>query len=195
MLKLSDDFYIVCIKNRDKYKESKLNKYYIYEFRYKDYLLSLDVSFEIVGYTREDNIAILNFGYLIDIEKWSNREQRFKWIVDLDSQCGKSTKKYLDSKEAREIIFRFVERSIKKFIKFASPSIIINGTHNKIKANLPKYKRLDSCFLQYKYIKQKLNKLENKSLYEIIEKQDDDPVIWAYYKKEHYLVQLKDVFK
>ncbi len=37
--------------------------------------------FAIVGYTQEDNIAIVNFGYSVDIEKWTDKEQRFSYIT------------------------------------------------------------------------------------------------------------------
>ncbi len=104
MLKLSKEFYITSIVKFNRWNNSKLNEEYIYYFRYKKFQIKLAVIFTIMGHTDEDNIAIVNFGYSTDIEKWSDREQDFCYIRDLDKTDGRSTKKYLDSAKAREVI-------------------------------------------------------------------------------------------
>jgi len=193
MLKLAKDFYIVrIVKNRD----NNLNKRYEYFFRYKNYRVELEVEFLIVGYTKEDNSAIVNFGYTVDIERWSNRLQRFKWINDLDNQNGKSTKKYLDSQVARELVLRFVERALKEYLKKVSPAILIRGAHSELKVNLPRYKRLDKIFFEQNYKKRELDIKEYKSLYETAyTPKKDDKVIWAYSKKDYLLDQLSEVIE
>jgi len=197
MLKLADDFYIASINNcKSFFQNSKLIKEKEYIFIYKNYKIELEIEFKIVGYTREDNIAIVNFGYAVDIEKWSNKSQSYRWIKDLDKQNGYSTKKYFDSNEAREIILCFIEKTIDKYLKNISPAIIIRGAHSDIKINLPRYKRLDKQFFKNRYIKKEIAISDFDLLYKLTDsKDDDDRIIWAYCKKEKYFQQLSDVFE
>ena len=198
MLTLAKDFYITSIESREYYRnESKLNKKYTHYFRYKNFRITLSVSFDIIGYTAEENIAIVNFGYDVDVERWSNRKQRFDYIQDLDSQNGKSTKKYFDSPEARDLILRFIERSIDKYLRTISPAIIIRGALSEISLNLPRYKRLDAPFFAYGYHKKAFDIKQSDALYKISagEKGEEDKVIWVYCKKEAHFKQLDNVFK
>jgi len=112
----------------------------------------------------------------------------------LDDQNGKSTKKYLDSQDARELVLRFVERALKEYLTKISPAIIIRGAHSELKINLPRYKRLDKFFFEQNYKKREFDVKEYKSLYSIVYIPDeDDKVIWAYSKKDYLLDTLNDV--
>jgi len=198
MLTLAKDFYITSIKNHEYYRNKpRLNKEYKYYFRYKNFQITLSVSFDIIGYTAEENIAIVNFGYDVDVEQWSNRKQRFCYIPDLDSQNGKSTKKYFDSPQARELILRFIERAIYKYLRTISPAIIIRSALSEISLNLPRYKRLDAPFFAYGYHKKTFDIKQSDALYKISagEKGEEDKVIWVYCKKEPHFKQLDNVFK
>ena len=196
MLKLAKDFYITAYQKRKNFfQDNFLEQSYEYTFRYKEYTLDLNINFGLAGHTKEDNIAIINFGYNLDIEKWSNKKQRFQYIADVDSANGKSTKKYFDNIEAREIVLRFVEKCIDKYIKKYNPAIIVRGALSNIKINLPRYKRLDKKFFKYNYIKNVYSIDSSKSLYKICANNDDtdNKEIWVYCKKEWYFKQLDDV--
>lgn len=59
MLTLAKDFYITSIESREYYRnESKLNKKYTHYLRYKNFRITLSVSFDIIGYTAEENMVI-----------------------------------------------------------------------------------------------------------------------------------------
>ncbi len=196
MLKLANDFYITSTQNNDSWKQSNLDREFTYDFRYKEFLIYLKISFEIIGYTKEDNIAIINFGYEVDIKRWLDRKQRFFYIADLDSINGKSTKKYLDSKDARELILRFIERTLAKYLKTVSPAIMIRGALNDIKTDLPRYKKFDILFFKFGYNKKEFDIKKYNSLYQIsFDQQDDDKVFWVYCKNKNHFKQLKNVFK
>ncbi len=196
MLKLLDDFFITKIKPKTGWSDSKLNQTDEYYFIYKDFLLELKIQFEIIGYTAEANIAIVNFGYILDIKKWSSRDQRHKWIEELDEQSGKSTKQYFDNVEARKLLLQFIEKSISKYLKNVKPAVVIRGAHNDIKVHLQRYQQLDKAFFENNYIKKEYDIKEVSSLYEItLAKKDDDTVVWTYSKTELFLNQLVDVFK
>jgi len=197
MLKLAKDFYITSIEHNC-YRSKKnlpytLEKEYNYIFRYKEYRVNLTIQLDRIGYTRDDNITIFNFGYLVNIKKWSNKEQRFEWIDDLDEEDGSSTKKYLDSKEARAIILKFIHKFIDKHLKYTKPAIIIRGGMSEIKTNLPRYKALDTEFFKHNYIKKIFNIDKTNSLSKIAIIKDKDKELWVYCKKEWYFEQLNDV--
>ena len=193
MLKLLDDFYITKYW-ADCYRRQPLDVRYNHEFRYKNYKIELCSSFSVIGYTKEKNMAILNFGYSVDVRRWSNREQSFEMLYDVDEQDGKSTKKYFDSPEAREFVLRFVEKSIEKYLDNISPAIVIRGAHSKIKTKLPRYKRLDRGFLERGYTKRVININDNKMLYNItLNREDSDSEIWVYCKKESFFNELIDI--
>jgi len=197
MLKLSQDFYITSSKDRSYWNDTKLDRDYEYDFRYKEFKVELKINFKIVGYTYEDNMAIINFGYDVDVEKWSDREQGFSYIEGLDSQNGKSTKKYFNSQEARELLLRFIERKIDTYLKTVSPAIIIRGALSDIQVNLTRYKRLDAQFFKYGYHKKEFDIKNSDSLYQISsgKKEEDDKVIWVYCKNESHFKKLENVFK
>jgi len=196
VLTLANNFYITSIDQNNYWSESKLHEKTTYNFRYKEYQVELTTAFTIVGYTQEDNIAIINFGYMVDIEKWSNREQRFCYIDDLDSQNGKSTKQYLNSTEARSILLKFITKRVDNYLKNITPAIIIRGAISNIKANLPRYTKLDELFFKYNYHKIEFDITKADSLYQItVGKKDDDRLIWAYSKKKEHFDKLSDVFK
>lgn len=196
MLKLLDNFYITKIESNMRWSSSKLNRTSEYKFLYKDFWIELDVQFEILGYTAEANIAIVNFGYIIDVRKWSNRSQEYKWIDDLDKNSGKSTKQYFDNIDARKLVVRFIEKSIGKYLKNVGPAIVLRGAHNELKINLPRYHQLDKPFFDNGYYKKECDIKEFSSLYEITNsKKEDDAVMWVYSKNESYLSQLIEVFE
>ena len=194
MLRLAKDFYITKIEKRFNSRRYPTTEY-VYHFGYKNYALELSVEFKQVGVTEEDNIAIVNFGYRLEIEKWSNRIQSFEYIYDIDTQDGKSTKIYFDSEEAREIVLKFVERSIKKHLSFSKHAIIIRGGLNGIKLSLPRYRRLDKYFFEFGYIKKEFPIDKVKALYSISgnNRDENNNVLWVYCKKEWYFKQLNDI--
>ena len=196
MLKLAKDFYITKIDRDSGYGNSSLEKEQLYTFVYKKYRVELHMEFKIIGYTKENNIAIINFGYTVDIDRWSNKDQRYCFINDLDEADGKSTKKYFDSKDAREILLRFVERFIQSYLDKVSPSIIVRGALSEIKLNLPRYKRFDKLFCKH-YTKKEFDIDKYDSLYKICGnyKEEKNKTIWVYGKKESHLVQLEEVVK
>ena len=195
MLKLSKEFYITSINKDYGWSNSKLNKEYKYNFRYKNFCVELAVIFSIVGYTDEDNMAIVNFGYCVDIEKWSDKKQSFCYIDDLDDEDGKSTKKYLDSAEARELILRFIEKRIDNYLRTASPAIVIRGALSEIKSNLPRYKRLDALYVNHGYHKKEFSVKQADSLYQILNNKEDDKVIWIYSRKMENFEKIEKVFR
>lgn len=193
MLKLTKDFFIVSIR-RYKWTKTKIEDQTTYTFLYKNYKIELTISFVILGYTKEDNVAIMNFGYDVDIEKWSNKDQDFRDIRGFNSQDGSATKKYLDSQEARELILRFIERYINKYLKKINPSIIIRGALSETRIKLPRYTRMDKQFFANNYHKKELDITTANSLYQITEEKDEtDKVIWTYCKKESHFEQLQEV--
>ena len=196
MLKLAKDFYITKIDRDSGYGNSSLEKEQLYTFVYKKYKVQLDMEFKIIGYTEEDNVAIINFGYIVDIKKWSNKDQNYNYIYDLDNANGKSTKKYLDSKDAREILLKFIERFIESYLNKVSPAIILRGALSEIKLNLPRYKRFDNIFCKH-YTKKEFDIDKYDSLYKICGnyKEDKNKTIWVYGKKESHLSQLEEVVK
>jgi hypothetical protein len=196
MLKLAKDFYITSIDYDYAWNSHVFDKEIRFCFRYKNYKVELIVSFSSRGITKEDNLPIINFGYGVTIQKWSNKAQDWQLLDDVDELNGKSTKKYFDSKEAREIVLRFVERAIQKYLKKNHPAIIIRGALSEIKLNLPRYKRLDKIFSQY-YTKKEFDINRYDSLYHLCinYKKDENKVIWAYCKKEWYFDQLNEVIK
>lgn len=196
MLKLATDFYITSIENQNYFSNSKLEKGKTYRFKYKEYKIELETQFKIIGYTKEDNIAIINFGYTVDVEKWSNRLLRYEWINGLDNENGLDTKKYFDSKEARKLVLQFIEKMIDKYLKSIAPAIIIRGAHSEIKINLPRYKRFDKQFIQNGYEKKVFNIKEYDSLYQITgNKEDTDKVIWTYSKNANHFEKLLNVIE
>ena len=58
MIQLAKDFYIVSIE-KNNWTNSRLENNTTYTFKYKNYKLELRPSFDILGYTKEDNMAIL----------------------------------------------------------------------------------------------------------------------------------------
>ena len=99
MLKLTRDFYI-CSRNQRCWDCNILEKEIEYNFLYKKiYQIRLNINFKHIGFTKEDNIAIINFGYSLDIDKFSYRSLEFESLEDVDNENGKSTKKYFDSKK------------------------------------------------------------------------------------------------
>lgn len=196
MLQLAENFYITSIDKNRYWSQSKLCEKTTYNFIHYKYKVELTIAFSIIGYTEEDNIAIINFGYMVDIEKWSNREQQYCEIEDLDPQDGRSTKKYISSKEIRTIILNCIEKRLDKYLQNISPTIIIRGALSNIKANLDRYTRLNDLFLKYKYYKKELDIQKSDSLYKIsVDKHDNDNVIWAYSKKQEHFDKLDSVFK
>ncbi len=195
MLRLAEDFYLVSIENNSHWCDAKIEGKFTYFFRYKNYKLELSPSFNLLGYTKEDNIAILNFGYTLDIRKWSDKGQSFHYIPNLNNQDGSSTKQYFDSPEARELILRFIEKFIRRYLSKTSPAIIIRGALSDIKTKLPRYKRFDKHFLDHGYIKIELDITTADSLYKItVGKDKEDKEIWVYCKKESHFQQLSEVF-
>jgi len=196
MLKLTKDFYITSIDYNYGWRDDVFSKRNRFSFRYKEYKVELIVSFSLIGFTKEDNLPIINFGYKLNIEKWSNKIQDWIWIDDVDGENGESTKKYFDSKEAREIVLRFIERAIQKYLKKNHPAIIKRGALNEIKLNLPRYKRFDKIFYQY-YIKKEFDVNQYNSLYKLCGnyKKDESKTIWVYGKKEWYFEQLNEVLE
>ena len=197
MLKLSPNFYITSINTQNHWNSSKLEQEYTYNFRYKEFQVELTTMFTIIGHTKKDNIAIINFGYSVDIERWSDKKQRFWYISDMNLEDGRVTKRYLDSQEARELILRFVEKRVDSYLSSISPAIIVRGALSDIQVNLPRYKRLDSQFFKHSYHKKEFDIKNSDSLYAIAAgiKSDDDKVIWAYSKDKSHFKKLKDVFK
>ena len=193
MLKLTEDFFIVSIEKYN-WNNTKIENKKTYTFRYKSYKIELTPSFSVLGYTKEDNIVILNFGYVVDIEKWSDKDQCFRYIRGFDNQDGSSTKKYLDSQEARELILRFLERYINRYLKNINPSIVIRGALSEIKIKLPRYARMDQQFFSNNYHKKEIDITTDDSLYQITMAKDEaDKAIWVYCKKESYFEQLQEV--
>ena len=197
MLQLSKNFYITAIEPKNTWNSSLLEQEYEYTFRYKNFKIELSIQFEIIGYTKKDNIAIINFGYSVDIEKWSNKEQYFLSIEDVDSIDGKSTKKYLDSQDAREILLRFIEKRIDKYLQSVTPTIMIRGALSEIKVSIPRYKRLDTQFFNHQYHKKEFDVKSADALYKISAgiKSDEDKVIWAYSQNDTHFEKLSEVFK
>jgi len=202
MLKLAKDFYIISVFSTDsfaniylpRFKRYKYSRFYTYRFLYKNYQIVLDISFCQYGYIKDSNLAIINFGYAVYIKKWSNKKQDYYFIDDVDYESGKSTKRYLDSQEARELILRFIEKRIDKYLKRVSPPILIRGAMDEVKINLPRYKRLDKQFFKHGYIKKEFDVKRSQSLYNLItEKSDDDKEIWVYSKDEALFNRLDEV--
>lgn len=193
MLKLANKFYITSIK---KYNVNKIDKSCEYIFKYKNFRVILKIYFTILGFSDASNIAIVNFGYLVDVEKFSNRLMRYVFIEDLDKNDGQSTKKYFDSKETREILVKFIEKNLSNYLANSAPTLLIRGTLSDIKANLPRYKRLDIPFFKNNYKKIVLKTNIYKSLHDITPNKDDKKgkVIWAYAKDEKYFKELENVF-
>ena len=196
MLKLADDFYITSIEKELFCVESCfLTRTRTYNFRYKNYKIELSIGFSIKGYTKEDNIAIINFGYDLNIIKWSDRAQRFQRIIGLNTQNGKSTKQYFDSKEARAIVLKIIQKNLDKYLRSTNAAIISRGAFNDTQLNLPRYKQLDDIFFRYGYFKKEFDVSKMKSLYEIVggPKHKDDRVMWLYTKKPLFFQQLEHV--
>ena len=198
MLRLSPAFYITSIETQNRWHlpQSKLNKERAYHFRYREFKITLRIAFEVVGYTSGKNMAIVNFGYEVEIERWSERKQRFYYIEGIDGQDGRSTKKYLDSKEARALMMRFVERNIARYLRRVSPAIVIRGALSKIETGLPRYRRLDKPFFECGYHKKVFAIDESDTLYRICvgEKREEDSMIWVYCKDARYFQKLENVF-
>jgi len=190
MLKLIEDFYIISIERN--WNGSILENKTTYTFRYKNYKIELIASFIIIAYTKEDQIAIINFGYVVDIEKWSNRKQCFEHIPGLKNKNGCSTKKYLDSSEAREIILKFLERFIDKYLGQIKPSIVIRGLFTNINTKLPRYTRFDTPFFDHGYIKEEFDFTIADSLFRSV-KAKEDKELWIYCKKESYYELLSQI--
>ena len=196
MLKLLENFHITKIRINTQWNRSKLNQANEHNFVYKNFLISLETQFQVIGYTAQDNMAIVNFGYSVEIKKWSNRDQQYQWIPDLDEQSGRSTKQYFDDKEARKLLVRFIEKTIFKYLRDVTPAIIIRGALSDIKVELPRYTQLDANFFNAGYKKRVYNIKEFDSLYKITHNpKDDDVVVWAYSKNENHFDQLVDVYK
>ena len=197
MLKLTRDFYI-CSRNQRCWSCDVLEREIDYNFLYKKiYQIELHINFKHIGFTKEDNIAIINFGYSLDVEKFSHRSLRFEYLDDVDNENGKSTKKYFNSKKAREIVLKIIEKNIDKYLKQVSPAIIIRGALSEIKLNLPRYKRFDKIFLNHNYLKQEFDVDQYQFLYKITSnyKKDKNKTIWAYAKKRWYFKNLGNVLK
>ena len=197
MLKLSPNFYITSIDTKNRWNSSKLEQEYKYNFRYKEFQVELTTMFTIIGHTQKDNIAIINFGYAVGIERWSDKAQRFCYIDETEEEDGRVTKRYLDSQEARELILRFIEKRVDSYLSNISPAIIVRGALSDIKVNLPRYKRLDAQLFKHDYHKKEFDIKQSDSLYKIAagRKSDDDKVIWVYCKDERHFKKLEDVFK
>lgn len=193
MLKLAENFYITSIYESGRYA---LNSQKTYNFRYKNYCIELDIQFEMLSVTKKSNIAIINFGYTVDIREWSDREMKYIYINDLDRQDGRSTKKYFDSKQGRELVLKFIEKTILKYLKKVQPALLIRGALSDIKTNLPRYKRFDKCFLKNGYKKISIQTKDYKSLHEATFncREKDANTIWAYTKDKKYFKELKSVY-
>lgn len=192
MLKLAENFFITSVFERGRYA---LSTQKMYKFRYKNYCLELDIQFEMLSVTKKSNIAIINFGYTLDIREWSDRKMKYIYINDLDTQDGRSTKRYFDSKKGRELVLRFIEKTLLKYLKTVQPALLIRGALSDIKTNLPRYKRFDKCFLENGYKKRSIQAKDYKSLHKITSnyREKDANIIWAYAKKKKYFKELKSV--
>ncbi len=196
MLRLANDFYITSI-DRSKYifEDSLLIQSKNYTFRYKEYKIDVEIKFTIIGHIKEDTVSIVNFVYDLDIRRWSNKEQKFKYF-DLDNKNGQDTKKYFDSKEARELVLRFIERDVDKYLQKTSPAIIVRGPLSELDMKLPRFKRFDAQFEKHNYIKRELDINEYDSLYNLIyDPKEDAKVFWVYCKKESSFDKLNTAFK
>ena len=187
MLKLAKDFYLISIFKNN---HSNLKKVYYYKFMYKNYQIALNIRFYIDEYTKDSNIPIIIFTYTVYIKKWSNKYQDFYYIHDMDFSCGKSTKRYLDSREARELILRFVEKRVDKYLNLVSPSIFIRSLSSEKQIILPRYKRLDKQFFKNGYFKKEFYVDTSESFYDIVDEKSDE-VIWVYSKDEALLDRLE----
>lgn len=128
------------------------------------------LEFRIVGFTDYSNTAIINFGYMVYISKYSNKNMGCYYVGGIDNKSGKSTKKYFGSKKAREIVVKFIEKSLYKYLKKSKPTLIIFGALSHTEANLPRYKRLEMPFLANGYRKKILEANKYKSLHQITSK-------------------------
>lgn len=193
MLKLAENFYMSSIWVREK---NGLNLKKDYNFIYKNYNIILQIDFCMLAVTRKSNIAIVNFGYSVDVRKWSNRHLRYVYVDDLDEQDGRSTKKYFDDKTAREIVVRTLEKNMSNYLIKVKPCILIRGAFSDIKASLPRYKRFDKIFFENNYQKTELNTKDYESLHKVTLNKNDETckLIWAYAKDNKNLLELRDVY-
>ncbi len=193
MIKLCDNFHIYSIDNKLQ-NSFEFEKYY--NFIYKEFQIRLNISFSVVALSKKSNTVIVNFGYLVIIKKWSKKLMRYEELKNVDIQSGKSTKQYLDSPQAREIILRFIEKNIDNYLKTKKPALLIRGSLNKTQLYLPRYKRLDGMFFKNDYKKAELKTKKYKSLHKATFNCTDknSKTIWAYCKDERMFKELKDVY-
>ncbi len=161
MLKLSQDLSILSIRPR--WGNSVSMYEYIYVFKYKEIFLELEVQLSKLGYSNEDKVLIINFGYSLNFYKENCKELNFELISNYGEDDGRATKEHLDGKEAREIVRRFIKKRLELYLKNIFPAIVVRGPLNDKKASLPRYQELDEAFWEYGYKKRvfALNELGN----------------------------------
>lgn len=155
----------------------------------------LNISFSPNGYTTNTNILIVNFGYDVEIRKWSNRTCEFEWC-QIDSDNGKGNKHILIP-ETRIIINKFVQHFMKKYLQEINPRIIYRGVLNNFKTKSKRYLDLDNVLYSFNYEKQIFLASKNKSLSDIacVRKKKEDTKIWCYSKYTQDFKELKSVVK
>lgn len=162
------------------YSRNKLDK--VLSFKYinknnKTFWINPKIKIEKIRKTSNLNINIYNLRYHIDLYSWSNKDQELESIDDFFIQDGRITKKYIDNKNDRKLIFDKISKNIKKIINNNNFPIVVRGIFTDFHLNNYRYKKINSIMLKnnYKIIKLSFTKEEleilNKESEEKLEKE------------------------
>lgn len=172
-----------------------IEKEYEYMFRYKNFLAELTVALEIKAYTKELMLPVMNFGYGLTINKWNPREQYFASVFEHNDNDGRSTRRYIDNREDRRIIFGFVKKRLRHYLNSTKPPILIRGPLSLECIKLPRYQEIDALLLDFGYIKKETPCMDLKMLHSSYPKRlrDENGVFLIYTLSHEFQNSLEDL--
>lgn len=169
-----------------------------YTFIYKKFLCTtLNIGYSLLAYTNNYKIPLTNFGYDISIEKWDNRRKTYGWAGRMNDDCedGELTAKYIDSKESRKIILKFVYKNIQHYLTNKRPPILVRGAMTPEKEKLKRYWDIDAIILRMGYEKLIFTYEEATNFTDFFSSFRKDSQFWIYVKDDFIKKELLESFQ
>lgn len=165
-----------------------------YNFIYKRFLCAtLNITYKPLAYTNNYKIPLTNFGYGLSIEKWDNRKKIYNWVEETED--GRTTAKYIDSKESRNIILKFVYKNIQHYLTNKRPPILVRGAMTPEKEKLKRYWDIDEIILRMGYEKFIFTYEEATNFTDFFSPFPKDSQFWIYVKDDFIKKDLLESFQ
>ncbi|MFZ2888913.1 hypothetical protein [Sulfuricurvum sp.] len=101
--------------------------------------VNMTVQCECNAMTKDNYLPIINFGYIVEIRLHNVRRMRFSTPENFSDQSGQSTMQYFDNRADRAIVFAFVVKNLKRYLKKYHPPFIIRGPILPVHKTLKRY--------------------------------------------------------